>query len=43
MLIWEESNWQYTIKPVFFAGPLFRDLGDVVKIKGREYLKSRAF
>jgi len=29
-----------TVKPVLFVCPLFGDLGDVVKITGREYSKS---
>ena len=32
----------YTVKSIFFVCSLFRNLGDVVKIKGREYLKSHA-
>jgi len=27
---------QHTVKPVFFACPLFHDFGDVAKLKGGE-------
>jgi len=34
------ENFRHYYKPILFACPLFRDLGDVAKITGREYSKS---
>ena len=36
------ANLCITVKLVFFACPLFRDLDDFAKITGREYSKSHA-